>query len=574
MKLQYNEIKVKKRVLINKGEVSVPNKGVCQIKGKNGSGKTLLLHHLFDQYRDSLAICLLNQTNGAVFKDCSILENISMSSDDGVRENVITVLKQFHLESILNLNPKTLSGGEKRLVSILRAVTSDADIILMDEPTNDLSYQTVNILIQILQYYKKQKLFIVVSHDDRLDAIADMLYHITDRQLVLEKKDDGIDTTGSLSSKQMETDQKFLYMRLKRNYLLPAITLLFLFGMIFCENYAEKVEIEKYPETYENQVDIYIPLSSNAIMYNVKGAISTINLRYLSMDGDIEIRDILEYVENAKDAERMAINYGLELESAENYTVYKMEYYDAREKRHFMTLDTYVQETYGADAFINGVGIDTEGVFSYRQETQPTEFRAFDETEFRKAEAVLAYHTGASGEPLKVLHMIVLLKEGYSFQEFVSTKEVQNLTRGNFYIYSNETIALSNLVNSYYTLKRIFEIFVAVILLTVVFYLLVSYVILYSKKQSIINFRDYNVPAVTILNTMQTLYENKMICLICPVILLIYMVFISGDIKAVFTGYHLGIFILFVMIESLLYKWNKIIFRRGIQKMYGWRYRC
>ena len=574
MEIKYNEIKIKKKLLINKGSIHVPYKGVCQIKGNNGSGKTLWLNRLFYDYRDEKSICLLNQNNQGVFGECSVLENIAMSNVDEDLEKIRMILKEFGLEYILDLNSKVASGGEKRLISILRALISDVDIVLMDEPTNDLDFKTVNILVQMLEYYKKQKLFIIVSHDDRLDIVTDVLYIVNNKKMILRTACIEEENEESWASKKRKWNETFVNMYFKRNHLISIVTLLFLSGIIFCQYYAGLKEMEKYPQTYENQIDIYIPLSSAMIVYNMKGGISTVNMRWFNANTNQNIQGFLSYINNAKDIGRMAINYGLDLKSTNDYTVYKMEYYNAQQKQHFITLDTYVQMAYGTDAIKKGIGINTDTVFSYPQERLPKDFKEFDEIEFRRAEKELENIKDASGEQLKVLHLIILLNDGYTFWDFIETEEVQKLTEGNFIIYSNETIELSNQLNSYYVLKRIVGLFAAVILFTMVLVVFVSLVILYDKKWTIIRLRDYGISYEFVFNIIQKRCQDKVVYLLSPVILFLCMLYMAGSIKIVLTSYRIGILIIYLFVEGWIYKCNKNILARGIEKMYGWRYRC
>ena len=64
-----------------------------------------------------------------------------------------------------------LSGGERQKISIARALLRNADILLMDEPGNNLDKETLSWLEGFIRDYRGTMLFI--SHDERMLALAD-----------------------------------------------------------------------------------------------------------------------------------------------------------------------------------------------------------------------------------------------------------------------------------------------------------------------------------------------------------------------------------------------------------------
>ena len=92
------------------------------------------------------------------------------------------VLKDVGLAHRLNNFPAQLSGGEQQRVSIARAVAKNPKILLCDEPTGALDYQTGKQVLRILQEMSRQKgaTVIIVTHNGALAPIADRVIHMRD----------------------------------------------------------------------------------------------------------------------------------------------------------------------------------------------------------------------------------------------------------------------------------------------------------------------------------------------------------------------------------------------------------
>ena len=67
----------------------------------------------------------------------------------------------------------TASGGERRKVSITTAFEKSADVLIMDEPDNNLDAAAVDILIEKILRGKSNRITLIISHDERLILLAD-----------------------------------------------------------------------------------------------------------------------------------------------------------------------------------------------------------------------------------------------------------------------------------------------------------------------------------------------------------------------------------------------------------------
>lgn len=103
----------------------------------------------------------------------TIRENLlladSSKSDESLRSMLKLVNLDKSLDDIIELNSSNLSGGEKQKLSIARALLKDSDVLIFDEPTNNLDKETKEIVRNLIKTLDKSIIFI--SHDkDLLDT--------------------------------------------------------------------------------------------------------------------------------------------------------------------------------------------------------------------------------------------------------------------------------------------------------------------------------------------------------------------------------------------------------------------
>ncbi|WP_190972236.1 ATP-binding cassette domain-containing protein [Clostridium sp. HV4-5-A1G] len=109
--------------------------------------------------------------------DDSIQNNITYNLDDAsVLKTMNSWCKLFKIDYLLENNYKKcseLSGGEKQKIAIVRTLTKDPDVILLDEPNSALDGNSINKLKEILVKLKHEKIVIIISHDSSLSRISD-----------------------------------------------------------------------------------------------------------------------------------------------------------------------------------------------------------------------------------------------------------------------------------------------------------------------------------------------------------------------------------------------------------------
>jgi putative ABC transport system ATP-binding protein len=182
---------------INKGELVV-------ILGQSGAGKSTLLNLIggmdtvttgellvdgddIAKYNSKKLIDYRRNRIGFVFQFYNLMPNLT------AKENVelacelkkdaldpIETLKSVGLGDKASNFPSQLSGGEQQRVSIARAIAKNAEIILCDEPTGALDYETGKEILALLakQAREDNKTVIIVTHNSALAQMADHLIRV------------------------------------------------------------------------------------------------------------------------------------------------------------------------------------------------------------------------------------------------------------------------------------------------------------------------------------------------------------------------------------------------------------
>ena len=175
------------------------------IVGDSGSGKStlikLLLRELLptggDIYVNGQNLVDLKRRNvpkyrrnlGVVFqdfrllKDRNVYENVAFAQrviqipSREIRKNVPSILSVVGLAGKYKAKPKQLSGGEQQRVSIARALAKNPKLLLCDEPTGALDYNTGKQILQLLQdTCRKEKITVIlITHNSALAPMADRL---------------------------------------------------------------------------------------------------------------------------------------------------------------------------------------------------------------------------------------------------------------------------------------------------------------------------------------------------------------------------------------------------------------
>ena len=197
---------------IEKGETAV-------VVGPSGAGKTTLLNILGGMdtltsgrvVLDGREISGLSQKElttyrrqdiGFVFQFYNLIQNLTALENVEIATQLCrdpldpeTVLRQVGLADRLGNFPSQLSGGEQQRVAIARALAKNPKLLLCDEPTGALDYNTGKSILKLLQEtsWKTGMTVIIITHNSALTAMADRVIRVKN---------------GSIYANEMNPDKK------------------------------------------------------------------------------------------------------------------------------------------------------------------------------------------------------------------------------------------------------------------------------------------------------------------------------------------------------------------------------
>ncbi|MGP1931229.1 MAG: ABC transporter ATP-binding protein [Arsenophonus sp. ET-DL12-MAG3] len=176
---------INNKTLINNFSIQVQRGDKIALIGSNGSGKTTLIKLLLGQlevnsgniYRGTkLKIIYFDQHRKALDPDKTVIDNLVQSKQEvivnGRPRHVIGYLHDFLFHPKRATMPvKAISSGEKNRLLLARLFLTPSNLFILDEPTNDLDTETLELLEELIDNYKGTVL--LVSHDRQfIDNIA------------------------------------------------------------------------------------------------------------------------------------------------------------------------------------------------------------------------------------------------------------------------------------------------------------------------------------------------------------------------------------------------------------------
>lgn len=193
-------------ISINKGEF-------VGIVGDSGSGKTTLLNliggmdcvssgsitvagDVISDYDDKQRTIYRRKHVGFIFQDYNLINELTVYENiilpfqlkkKEFKEDLIDkFLAKLKLEEKKNAFPMQLSGGEQQRAAILRALLSEPDIILADEPTGNLDSKNTQMVVGLLRYFSEHmgKTILFITHNMELTKYCSRVIAVKDGKII------------------------------------------------------------------------------------------------------------------------------------------------------------------------------------------------------------------------------------------------------------------------------------------------------------------------------------------------------------------------------------------------------
>lgn len=565
MKIYLENVEVKNNIYLEAKELCLNSSKIYTVTGKNGSGKTLFIKKLFTIISEmGYSVGYVDQNNDMLFSKLTVIENIAMSTDAFEIDKTLNFLEDNNFMYLKNLNTNKLSGGEMRIINILRCIYLNPDIIFIDEPTNDLDYELVEKFISLLDKYKNNKIIIMVSHDDRIINNSDEIIKLENKQLIIDKCDkDSSDFSKKTGDKTKQTKQ-FFNKLFSLNYVSIFLTLLIiLFFGIEMKKYSEKDFSLQLMEN-DNQVNLYIP-HSNSLGVELLNTVYPFSITNVIYSNNM-IAQISNYNKIKKEKQQQ-INFCLNLQSTEKYTVYPIEFYDPIEKKFYYTIDYYLSKYHGTNQY--EINLDTNDYFIQPYmyaENDDIKFK-MDIQKFEKCVNDLNSITTKSGGKLEVTCVVVILKD-ILFDEFLTIEEIRSLGEENIYIKAND------ITNYAQNIKKLNDLLSAIIKLSfIIFIVLISnsiytFFYMYSHKNNFFILKNYNICIENVTDAVKKKITVKTLKLLSCVLLAIFTITCFKE--NIYKNYMFLFIIQYMLYLSLEYKIKDLIFKELLKKYYRW----
>ncbi|HCX63429.1 ABC transporter ATP-binding protein [Sedimentibacter sp.] len=198
-----NEVLKGVEMKLGKGEIGV-------ILGPSGSGKSTLMNIIGGVDRgdsgkvivDGVEINNLNDNElteyrrediGFVFQFYNLIPNLTVGENIEVVSNISKsalnideVLTAVEMQDKKHRFPRELSGGEQQRVSIARAIVKNPKLLLCDEPTGALDYQTSRSILRLLQQVNKEfgTTILMITHNGAISAMANRVFKMRSGEII------------------------------------------------------------------------------------------------------------------------------------------------------------------------------------------------------------------------------------------------------------------------------------------------------------------------------------------------------------------------------------------------------
>ncbi|REJ22140.1 MAG: ABC transporter ATP-binding protein [Bacillaceae bacterium] len=182
---QYGE-----KIILRNLSLEINEPGLYAIYGKSGCGKTTFINilsliqkphsgsiNLFHKqinFEDVELVDDLRKKIAYFFQDLNLIETLTIRENLQIislinsqpldNEKLNKYSRQIQMENKLDIPVNNLSGGERQRAAFLKVLVFEYPLILLDEPTNNLDEENIQIIMDILSSIKKDRVILVVTH--------------------------------------------------------------------------------------------------------------------------------------------------------------------------------------------------------------------------------------------------------------------------------------------------------------------------------------------------------------------------------------------------------------------------
>lgn len=296
--------------------------------GKSGCGKTTLLNEIglitkhdetiyyFDgKLVDNDIVSYRREKIGFVFQENDLLEKMTVRENlefitlisglEVIEDEIFQILEQTRCIDIIDRQINTLSGGQKQRVAIACALAKKPRLLLLDEPTSFLDKENCLIVLDIIKNIVSlnQTIVFIVSHDQRIIDIADVLYTIEDEKIHFE-----INEKMNSCYVELKREKKYIttainqYIKVSRKKMIKWIYIILTFVhslLLFTHLYASSYEKYIYDYIINSPVEevrIYYGSNKKIVYDEITDVISEDTMKRINnIDG---IKQVVPFFQN------------------------------------------------------------------------------------------------------------------------------------------------------------------------------------------------------------------------------------------------------------------------------------
>ncbi|EHK4067466.1 ATP-binding cassette domain-containing protein [Listeria monocytogenes] len=513
--------------------MNITKNGLYIIIGANGVGKTTLAKKILQANRS--ISCMMKQDDNQILEYETVLTNITMN--EVAEKTVINFLEEHQLDYLITKKSKYLSGGEKRLVNLLRAILSNQEVLILDEPSNDLDIDVFEKAKQIIYQAAKSKIILLITHDDRFTEY--------DKKIEIMKNQSY--EADSFSFNKESSKARIIKIKPRRTYFLYIFYLICMmifaiFLVILLKTNAEETSPSNEKGTYQ-LATLY---STNASSYDNNEAINTMLIQSATKFNKVKF-----FTEETRINEDEYYEEAINLKKDTYQELIHLELYNPKTKE-FINIKAAMMEALRGDLKLNAATEFISNDENYYKNSDSPAFcvpKSLTLTEIEKAkikqlgfelhysdtlqsnQVEIEFNPSVYAQILKkvnqqdvlITEAYVQLKDQESFYDFLAENK---LYAKKIFIKGYEPELLNSEVNQYSSAVMLIKKVALLIclLLLVLLILLIMYEVSYKNSYSTLTYYGYNEKELLQFRKKTYLITNfKIFSVISTVIFLLIM---------------------------------------------------